>query len=323
MINDDTSKVKRVPELPESFTNVRPAHIAKIPTPPKEVSLTLPSPNFIQSHLKKECAWLEQVCLTENVTDAVSITWAVHHATPFEVSISSLLPLIRAQAHSVATIKHAMEKIRDTVSFLNPGQTPVLAADQPLYALAKQIQWQWPDYGEDKFVIMFGGLHIELASLRSIGTLPQDSGWTSAICEANVASSGTAESFLTASSITRTRQAHQITACSLYNLMKKAHQDYCTAEPGSPPLGFEDWCVQRRRASPQFQFWNLVLDMELAIFALIRSFRESAMTTRSLQWQPEVIGSCISMPTRISRYTNICACPRCRNRREQSSCYQS
>ena len=200
-------------------------------------------------------AWLEQVCLTEKVTDAISITWAVYHATqkrgkPFEVSISSLLPLIRDQAHSVATIKHAVEKIRDTVAFLDPGQTPVLAADQPLYALAKQIQWQWPDYGEDKFVIMFGGLHIELALLRSIGTLLQDSGWTSAICEANGASSGTAESFLTASSITRTRQAHLITACRLHNLMKKAFQDYCTDEPGSPQLGLEDWCVQRRRASP-------------------------------------------------------------------------
>ena len=230
--------MKRVPELPESFTNIRPAHIAKNPTPPKEGSFTFPSPNFIQSHLKEECAWLEQVCLTEKVTDAVSITWAVHHATqkrgkPFEVSISSLLPLIRDQAHSVATIKHAMEKIRDTVVFLNPGQTPVLVADQPLYAL--QIQWQWTDYGEDKFVIMFGGLHIELASMRSIGTLLQDSGWTSTICESNVASSGTAESLLTASSITRTRQAHQITACGPHNLMKKAYQDYCTDRPTRKP----------------------------------------------------------------------------------------
>ena len=49
-INDHTNKVKRVPELPESFTNVRSAHIA---TPHKEVSLTLPSPTFIQSHLKE------------------------------------------------------------------------------------------------------------------------------------------------------------------------------------------------------------------------------------------------------------------------------
>ena len=49
-INDDTSKVKIAPELSESFTNVRPSHIATNPTPPKEVSLTLPSPNSIQSH---------------------------------------------------------------------------------------------------------------------------------------------------------------------------------------------------------------------------------------------------------------------------------
>ena len=44
-----------------------------------------------------------------------------------------------------------------------------------------------------------------------------------------------------------TRSQHAV-----YNLMKKAYQDYCTEEPGSPPLGLEDWCVQRRRASPQF-----------------------------------------------------------------------
>ena len=79
------------------------------------------------------------------------------------------------------------------------------------------MQWHWPEkYGEDNFVIMFGGLHIEMAALRSIGTLLQDSGWTGALVEAGITSSGTAESFLTASSITKTRQMHQITACSLY-----------------------------------------------------------------------------------------------------------
>ncbi len=124
-----------------------------------------------------------------------------------------------------------MDKIRDTVAFLNPGQVTVIAADQPIYAVAKQIQWHWPEhYGEDKFVIMCGGLHIEMAALRSIGTLLQDSGWTGALVEAGVASSGTAESFLSASSVTRTRQMHQITASSLYKLMKAAYIDYCTNE---------------------------------------------------------------------------------------------
>ena len=108
-----------------------------------------------------------------------------------------------------------MKKIRDTVAFLNPGQTPVIAADQPLYAPLKQIQWEWPEYGEDKFVITFGGFHIEMAALKSLGTLLEDSGSTSAIIEAGLASSGTADSFLTASSVTKTRQAHQITACTL------------------------------------------------------------------------------------------------------------
>ena len=53
----------------------------------------------------------------------------------FKVPISSLLPLLREQAHSVATVCHCMDKIRAVVSHLNPGQVPVIAADQPLFAM--------------------------------------------------------------------------------------------------------------------------------------------------------------------------------------------
>ena len=86
-----------------------------------------------------------------------------------------------------------MDKIKDTVAYLNPIQTPAIAADQPIYALAKQILWHWPKkYAEDKFLTMFGGLHIEMATLKSIGTLLQKIGWTEAIVEAGIASSETA-----------------------------------------------------------------------------------------------------------------------------------
>ena len=99
-----------------------------------------------------------------------------------------------------------MDKIKDIVSFLNPGQVSVIAADQPIYAVAKQVQWHWPkNYGEDKFLIMFGGLHIEMAALRSVGTLLQDSRWTGALVEASISSPGIAQSFVTAFSNTRTR----------------------------------------------------------------------------------------------------------------------
>lgn len=50
------------------------------------------------------------------------------------------MPLLRDPAHSVATVRHVMDKVRDAVQFLNPGQVPVLTADQPIYAVAKQIQ---------------------------------------------------------------------------------------------------------------------------------------------------------------------------------------
>ena len=280
-LNFGQEKVKRVPELPDSFTNVRPAFFTKNKPSPPTSGFTHPDTNLlIGPQLAMEYEWLEKVTVPDG---PVEVTWSAHHAShkrgkSFEVSITSLLPLLRDQAHSVATVKHVLEKIKAIVEFLNPGQVPVIAADQPIYAVAKQVQWQWPEmYGEDKFLIMFGGLHIEMAALKSIGTLLVDSGWTGALVEAGVASPGTAESFLTASSVTRTRMMHQITACSLYTLLKAAYTDFLEETDGTldeePSL--EAWCEHRKLLSPQFHFWYIVLSMELVIFLLIRSFREA------------------------------------------------
>ena len=58
------------------------------------------------------------------------------------------------------------------MDILHAGQVPITTVDQPLYALKKQIQWNWPaSHGEDQFVVMFGGLHIEMASLKALGDL--------------------------------------------------------------------------------------------------------------------------------------------------------
>ena len=277
-------KLKVVPELPDTFTNIRPAHFTKKnPCPPKHQGMTLPVAGLPTLQLALEYEWLEKVRVTEEVDGTASITWSSHHASQkrglaFDVSISSLLPLLRDEAHSVSTIRHVMDKIRDVVTLLNPQQVPVIAADQPLYALAKQIQWHWPErYGEDKFLIMFGGLHIEMAALKSAGTLLRNSGWTGVLVEADVTTTGTAESFLSASSITRTRQMHQITACSLHSLLMSAYNEYVLDEVDHSEdiLSFEEWCKKRKQQSKQFQFWNLVLSMELVIMSLIRAFREA------------------------------------------------
>ena len=49
---------------------------------------------------------------------------------------------------------------------------------------------------EDKFLVIFSGLHIEMAGFRTQGTWLEGSGWVEAIVQANNASSGTAESFI-------------------------------------------------------------------------------------------------------------------------------
>lgn len=62
---------------------------------------------------------------------------------------------------------------------------------------------------------MFGGLHIEMAALKTLGNLLEGSGWTGALVQAGITTPGTADSFLNASHVTRTRRAHQVTASSL------------------------------------------------------------------------------------------------------------
>jgi len=102
-----------------------------------------------------------------------------------------------------------------------------------------------------------------MTALRSLGSLPEDSGWTAALTEARVASVGTADSFLSAASVTKTRHAHQVTACSVYKLLQSAYSAYCTdveemADP-TDTRSFEDWCEHRKLQGPQFRYWHLVL----------------------------------------------------------------
>ncbi|KAH3798968.1 hypothetical protein DPMN_152572 [Dreissena polymorpha] len=133
------------------------------------------------------------------------MTWPACHAhlsqshlvKAIPSDILSVLPLFQEEAKSAAILRHSMTIIKACVNFLNPGQIPVMACDQPLYALAKNIQWNWPErYGDNLIVVMFGCIYIEIAALRTIGDWLHDSGWVNALSQSNVASAGTADSFL-------------------------------------------------------------------------------------------------------------------------------
>lgn len=114
-----------------------------------------------------------------------------------------------------------MKLVKEAITYINPGQTPVIGMDQPLYALAKQIQWERAEtYGESSYVVMMGGLHIEKASLKMVGHWLTNSGWDSALVQADITSRGRADAILKAVHITRSRSAHQVSACALYILQQ-------------------------------------------------------------------------------------------------------
>ena len=203
------------------------------------------------------------------------ISWSAFHASmeyhAKEINdLSVLLPLFQEESKSPAMIQHRMDVIKGAVHFLNNNQTPVMACDQPLYAIAKQIQWNLKtDYGEDKFVIMMGSLHIEMAGLKMLGNWLEDIGWCSALTEANIASPGVAQSFIYASHVSRTRSAHQVTACALNVLMEMAYKTYIMSS--GEPLTFSSWRSRHERMYPQFRFWSMTLDLQLKVLLFVRS----------------------------------------------------
>ena len=77
---------------------------------------------------------------------------------------------------------------------------------------------------------------------------------------------------------TKTRHAHQVTAASLYILLQQAYSEDCTSDdtdamqPDSPT--FEEWCIQRAKASVHFDYWLKTLSLELLLLRYIRSLRE-------------------------------------------------
>ena len=106
----------------------------------------------------------------------------------------------------------------------------------------------------------------------------QDSGWTNALVQANIASSGTADFFIRASHVTKTRHAYQVTAATLHTLFKQAYSGNFTPDDGNTTQPddevFEEWCTQRAKASVHFDYWLKTLSLEVLSLVYIRSLRE-------------------------------------------------
>lgn len=275
---DQVSSVSSEIVLPLVYSEVPPCLFPKQHPhiPPVMCQLSEASNNITY-----EYDWLNKVMdCVDNKFDPVNITWAGHHAhvsmqESQPMPIIAMLPIFRHSANTVAMIRHSLTVVRNAVYNMNPVQVPVVTFDQPLYAIAKQIQWHWPQiYGEEHFVVMMGGLHIEMASLKMLGKWMDGSGWVQCLVNAGVATSGVADAFIGASHVKRTRYAHTVTAAALYISQQRAYSKYCDDLPESIRSSYVQWCSDKGNSSVQFLYWNTVLELELIILTFVRSVRE-------------------------------------------------
>ena len=210
----------------------------------------------------------------------MNISWSAYFANlqasvPRPPAITALFPLFRGNAHSPAMVKHGMDIIKQVTKHINPVQIPVLTVDQPLYAIAKKIQWTWPNtYGEKWFVVFMGGLHIEMNILSLLGDWLGGSGWIHVMTSANVTTEGRALGLQKGSQTSRSQWAHQVFAAALSILLNMSYVAYQATMPDDETVAFDDWCRQMSSKHPQFDYWHKVLQLEILFLQFMRSQRE-------------------------------------------------
>ena len=286
IVNLSSKSGKKSVCLPEYYTTIDAVMLSSMePSIPETANQTSGDGHLLPMAKKQEHEWLNTVTAaiqTNADASQSAVSWSAFHGQrqvikSIKPAVCALLPLFRESSNSIAMIKHAMDITKVAVNYINPGQTAVMVADQPLYTLAKIIQWNFPElYGEHQFVVMLGGLHIEMAAFKALGSFVTGSGWVEAIAEAGISTPGTADSFLTAAHLRRCRHAHEVTAASLYILQNRAYTAYRTScPPAAEIVSFEAWCSNQISVQPQFAYWALVLEFELAVLMFVRSVRTS------------------------------------------------
>ena len=91
--------------------------------------------------------------------------------------ISVILPPIDESVHTFDMQYHCMNIISNTINTLNPGQIPVDTANQPIFALTKELIIRFPNrFGPYKCFCLFEYLHIEKSLLIICGWVIKGSG---------------------------------------------------------------------------------------------------------------------------------------------------
>lgn len=179
--SDATTKTSISP-LTEEYASVRPF---VFPREKPEANVTFNDEmKALPVALDTNQSWLKHVSVVveqsgDDESQATDVSWSVYHASKrsSHPQTDITFPLFREDSKPPAMVRHVIDVIRKAVEFLSPGQVPAIACDQPLYAITKLVQWNFPEfYGEPKLFAMFGGLHIESGAWKTLGDWLAESG---------------------------------------------------------------------------------------------------------------------------------------------------
>ena len=213
------------------------------------------------------------------------ISWAAYYASITEPPATSptksyMLPLFTESSNSPALVWHGMKVLLQSINNINPGQTPVMVADQALFTLAKKLQWKYPQtaHGEDSFLVTLGAIHTEKMLWGVSGDWLDCSGWITALTNSGTSTSGKAQSFISVQNICRTGYMHQVSVAAFYMLMRKAYDQYVERTTNNDngdlvTLPFDVWLKQLCVEQPQADYWFKSMELDLLILQFVNSCR--------------------------------------------------
>ena len=160
-----------------------------------------------------------------------------------------------------------MNIISNTINTLNADQIPVDTADQPIFALTRELMIRFPDkFGPDKYFCLSGSLHVEKSLLIICGQVIKGSGLDEIMCTCGLSIVG-ADSLVTVNDIKRARYCLQVGACVIYSKLKQVHMDN-----GSDEL-ILSWLANKSKINEMCFYWKLILELMIDLLVFIRSLR--------------------------------------------------
>ena len=270
---------KSVGLIPSSYNEIDPTktleHSSSLKIPQLNIkkSVIYKAAPSLKESVSDVSVWLDHargILEKEEISPDEEISFAAFSATKqgqvtTPLTPCHLLPVFPNPSTDPTMLCHAMVHMIKITIFFNPGQTAVMTFDGPLYILAKKLQWTYPELvGEDKLLLLPGGLHIEKLWWETIGSLLEGSGWTTLLSNADIATPGRAQSYLMGSHIYRSRYMHQVTAIALNTLMHRSYQEYVrSVQVPFRIQELDEWLERKAALQPQVMFWDKVLQYEM------------------------------------------------------------